>query len=42
MMLWFLLKDDASPNGWQSGLITSSGERKQAFGAFERMARGNT
>ena len=26
MMLWFLLKDDPDPDGWQSGLITAAGE----------------
>jgi hypothetical protein len=35
MMLWFLLRDDPSPNGWQSGLITVRGAKKPAFKAFQ-------
>lgn len=38
MMLWFMLKDDTDPNGWQSGLISASGVRKPSFAAFQRMA----
>ncbi len=38
MMLWFLLKDDPNPNGWQSGLITSKGAKKPSFKAFMQMA----
>jgi hypothetical protein len=38
MMLWFLLKDDARPSGWQSGLITNRGVKKPAFAAFEKVA----
>jgi hypothetical protein len=38
MMLWFLLKDDASVNGWQSGLITTGGQHKPSFDAYKRMA----
>jgi hypothetical protein len=38
MMLWFLLKDEPTLGGWQSGLITSRGARKPAFNAFLRMA----
>jgi hypothetical protein len=38
MMLWFLLKDDTSANGWHSGLLTSSGQKKPAWGAFQAMA----
>jgi hypothetical protein len=34
MMLWFLLKDDPSLAGWQSGLITTGGRKKPAFAAF--------
>jgi hypothetical protein len=37
MMLWFLLKDDPNPNGWQSGLITARGARKPSFAAFQRL-----
>ncbi len=34
MLLWFLLQDETDPERWQSGLISASGERKPAFGAF--------
>jgi Glycosyl hydrolase catalytic core len=37
MMLWFLLKDDPSLNGWQSGLITIGGKKKPAFAAFQSL-----
>jgi hypothetical protein len=37
MMLWFLLKDDPSLAGWQSGLITTSGRKKPAFAAFKNL-----
>jgi hypothetical protein len=39
MMIWFLLKDDTSANGWQSGLLTATGRRKPAFDAFRRFPR---
>ena len=39
MMVWFLLKDDTSANGWQSGLLTPTGRRKPAFNAFRRFPR---
>ena len=42
MMLWFLLRDDPNPNGWQSGLITAHGAKKPSFAAFMRMAAGAT
>ncbi len=38
MMLWFLLKDEPSVAGWQSGLLTSSGKKKPAYNAFMKMA----
>jgi len=38
MMLWFLLKDEPTLGGWQSGLLTFSGKRKPAYAAFIRMA----
>lgn len=38
MMLWFMLKDDTDPNGWQSGLISAAGVKKPSFAAFQRMA----
>jgi hypothetical protein len=34
MLLWFLLRDEDDPARWQSGLISSTGERKPAFEAF--------
>ncbi|MCW2963326.1 MAG: hypothetical protein JWO17_578 [Actinomycetia bacterium] len=37
MMLWFLLKDEPTLAGWQSGLITFSGVKKPAFLAFQRL-----
>jgi Glycosyl hydrolase catalytic core len=38
MMLWFLLKDEPSLGGWQSGLLTYGGKRKPSYNAFMRMA----
>ena len=38
MMLWFLLKDESSVAGWQSGLLTSTGKKKPAYAAFMKMA----
>jgi hypothetical protein len=38
MMLWFLLRDEPTLAGWQSGLITYGGKHKPAFNAFMRMA----
>jgi hypothetical protein len=37
MMLWFLLKDEPTVAGWQSGLLTASGARKPSFAAFQRL-----
>jgi hypothetical protein len=37
MMLWFLLRDEPSLSGWQSGLMTVSGKKKPAFAAFARL-----
>jgi hypothetical protein len=39
MMLWFLLRDEDRIDGWQSGLLTTTGKRKPAFEAFRRMPR---
>jgi hypothetical protein len=39
LMTWFLLKDDVPLGGWQSGLETSAGAKKPAFGAFQRLPR---
>jgi len=40
MLLWFLLRDEPTLGGWQSGLETASGKRKPAFYAFRRAASG--
>jgi hypothetical protein len=40
MMLWFLLKDEPTLGGWQSGLMTVNGKKKPSFAAFQRMAAG--
>jgi hypothetical protein len=37
MMLWFLLKDEPTVAGWQSGLLTASGAKKPSFAAFQRL-----
>jgi hypothetical protein len=37
MMLWFLLKDEPTVAGWQSGLLTAKGAKKPAFAAFQRL-----
>jgi len=37
LFTWFLLKDDVPLGGWQSGLETSSGAKKPAFSAFQRL-----
>jgi hypothetical protein len=38
MMLWFLLRDEPTVAGWQSGLITAGGKKKPSFAAFMKMA----
>ena len=38
LMLWFLLRDEQSLGGWQSGLLTVAGAKKPAFAAFSRAA----
>jgi len=35
MFIWFLLRDEARLDGWQSGLYTASGKRKDAREGFE-------
>jgi hypothetical protein len=40
MLVWFLLKDDPIPSGWQSGLETATGKHKPSFAAFARAASG--
>ncbi len=37
LMLWFLVRDDTSPFGWQSGFFTPRGVKKPAFTAFQRL-----
>ena len=39
MFLWFLLRDERrlTNEGWQSGLLTSSGAKKPAFAAFQKL-----
>jgi hypothetical protein len=39
MMLWFLVRDEPVLAGWQSGLVTATGRKKPAFGAFQRLPR---
>jgi hypothetical protein len=38
LMLWFLLRDDPDPNGWQSGLLTTAGKHKPSFAAFQALS----
>jgi hypothetical protein len=38
MMLWFLLKDEPTLGGWQSGLMTVNGKKKPSFAAFQHLA----
>jgi hypothetical protein len=38
MLLWFLLRDDTSTTGWQSGLETAAGQPKPSFAAFQQLA----
>jgi hypothetical protein len=38
MFLWFLLRDEPLLAGWQSGLISETGQRKPAFNAFRRLS----
>ena len=39
MFLWFLLKDEIRPEGWQSGLMTANGAKKPSFAAFVKATR---
>ena len=39
MFIWFLLRDETRPDGWQSGLYTSSGVRKNSREVFEGLAQ---
>jgi len=38
MMLWFLIRDDTTVTGWQSGLETAAGQPKPSFSAFQQLA----
>ena len=38
LMLWFLLRDDPDPDGWQSGLVTVAGKHKPSFAAFQGLS----
>jgi putative glycosyl hydrolase len=40
MMLWFLLRDEPTLGGWQSGLLTRTGKKKPSFNVFRRLPRG--
>jgi hypothetical protein len=40
MMIWFLLRDEPGLGGWQSGLLTRSGQKKPAFNVFRALPRG--
>jgi Glycosyl hydrolase catalytic core len=37
LFLWFLMRDDPSPAGWQSGFITAAGRKKPSFAAFANL-----
>ena len=38
MFLWFLLRDEPSIAGWQSGLVTAAGKKKPSFAAFQKLS----
>ena len=40
LFTWFLLNDNTSPNGWQSGLRTATGRDKPAFATFAKLRAG--
>ena len=40
MMLWFLIRDERSIGGWQSGLETVGGKKKPSWTAFKSIPRG--
>jgi hypothetical protein len=37
LMLWFLLHDEPNLAGWQSGLETTTGKKKPAYSAFQKL-----
>jgi hypothetical protein len=34
MLIWFMVRDDPSPEGWQSGFFTTSGKKKPSYDAY--------
>jgi hypothetical protein len=40
MMLWFLLRDEPKLGGWQSGLLTRTGQKKPSLNVFRALPRG--
>jgi hypothetical protein len=40
MFLWFLVRDEPSIGGWQSGLETVAGKKKPAWNTFRALPRG--
>ncbi len=34
MFIWFLMRDEARPGGWQSGVVSASGRRKPSYATF--------
>src|SRR5438477_615849 len=40
MMLWFLIRDERSIGGWQSGLETVGGKKKPSWNTFRLLPRG--
>ena len=41
LFTWFLLRDNPSPGGWQSGLMTANGEKKPSFAVFGGLHAGS-
>jgi hypothetical protein len=39
VFIWYLMRDDTSAAGWQSGFLTTSGKKKPSYRAFQRAAR---
>jgi hypothetical protein len=40
MMLWFLVRDEPSLGGWQSGMETVTGKKKPSWNVFRALPRG--
>jgi hypothetical protein len=38
VFIWFLMRDDTSAAGWQSGFLTTKGKKKPSYRAFQRAA----